>query len=857
MIDTLSGNLGHFLMIVAFVFAIASAVYYGLVELGVLDKGIGKKYGRLAFYVHGLSVIGVVAILFSIIYQHKYEYYYAWSHSSNNLPVHFMISCFWEGQEGSFLLWIFWHVILGFFVIRTAKKWENSAMLIFSLVQAFLVSMILGIDLWGMKLGSSPFILLRDAVAAPIFEMNPNYIPTDGNGLNPLLQNYWMVIHPPTLFLGFAATLVPFAFLMAGLVKRDYTGWIKPALGWTVFGVFILGLGIMMGAYWAYETLNFGGYWNWDPVENAVYIPWLVMVGALHLMLVYRKNGTALVSAMILTMASFLLVLYATFLTRSGVLGEASVHSFTDLGLSGQLVVYLLFFVVIAIGLLAYRWKELPKKDNEVTAYSREFWIFMGATILCIASFQVFLPTSIPAFNSFLGFFGVNSNWAPPADAVTFYTTYQKWFAVIIAILSGTGQYFYWQKLDSRAKVWDKMMIPVIVTMVATTAVLLAGKVDDLSYIILLTASMYSVISNAFVLIKLFSTKNANLSGGAISHIGIALMLIGIMFSSGYSNTISLNMSGRQYSSQFSEEMNKENLLLFRNESKQMRDYMLTYKGPRMESEDIPGYIERESLMFFEDPYKAILKEDIVQKGETYGHKGDTIQIYNENIYYEVEYRRKSSKDGKEEVFSLYPRVQHNEQMGVVPSPGIVNYPDRDIYTHITQMAVDDEEVEWSEPMQKEVAVGDTIIVHDFFMVFDGVVRESVMPGVELGEGDVALRANLRVLGNRQDHDIRPFFVIKGGQVGLVPDTKRDLGLKVQLDEINPKDEKFKFTMQTTQRDWIILKAVEKPLINLLWIGTIVLCIGTCISMSRRFKDYANDKKEVEDKAEEKEEILA
>ena len=134
----------------------------------------------------------------------------------------------------------------------------------------------------------------------------PDFIPEDGTGLNPLLQNYWMVIHPPMLFLGFALTVVPFSFAVAGMLRGKLKEWIRPALPWAQFATMILGVAILMGAYWAYETLNFGGYWNWDPVENAVYVPWLVMVAAMHTMIAYKNNGSALKVSIILVISTFL-----------------------------------------------------------------------------------------------------------------------------------------------------------------------------------------------------------------------------------------------------------------------------------------------------------------------------------------------------------------------------------------------------------------------------------------------------------------------------------------------------------------------------------------------------------------------
>lgn len=295
MINTFIGNLGHFMVILAFVSAIITAwSYYQYTIVPETEKASWRKFSRAFFYIHAVSAVSIGVILFNIIYNHRFEYFYAYSHSSEALPVHYMISSFWEGQEGSFILWIFWDVLLGLFLIHTNKSWEGPVMVVFSLVQAFLVSMILGVVIGDLKIGSSPFILLRDVANAPIFQMNPDFVPEDGTGLNPLLQNIWMVIHPPTLFLGYASTLVPFAYLMAGLWTGRYKEWIRPALPWTIFSASILGMGIIMGAYWAYVTLNFGGYWNWDPVENASYVPWLIIVASIHTMITFKKSSTAL-----------------------------------------------------------------------------------------------------------------------------------------------------------------------------------------------------------------------------------------------------------------------------------------------------------------------------------------------------------------------------------------------------------------------------------------------------------------------------------------------------------------------------------------------------------------------------------
>src|SRR5690625_480192 len=158
-----------------------------------------------------------------------------------------------------------------------------------------------------------------------------------------------MAIHPPMLFVGFAAMVVPFAFAVTALWKRQYTQWVRAALPWTIFAVLVLGVGIALGGYWAYITLSFGGYWAWDPVENSSLVPWLVGVAAFHAMIIQKKSGQGHKAALIFSILAYMLVIYSTFLTRSGILGDVSVHSFVDLGLHNQLLIWILVLGIMAL----------------------------------------------------------------------------------------------------------------------------------------------------------------------------------------------------------------------------------------------------------------------------------------------------------------------------------------------------------------------------------------------------------------------------------------------------------------------------------------------------------------------------
>jgi cytochrome c-type biogenesis protein CcmF len=849
MINTFIGDLGHLSVIVAFVTAIVAALAYFMASfrqpLGQVNTE-WRNLGRGAFVLHAVAVLGIIISLFDIIYNHRYEYHYAWSHSSNHLPTHYMISCFWEGQEGSFLLWIFWHVVLGLIIMKNNRKWEAPAMAVFAFVQLFLTSMILGVVIGDLKIGSSPFLLLRDFMTdAPVFKMNPNFIPKDGTGLNPLLQNYWMVIHPPTLFLGFASTLVPFAFAIAALWKGEYREWLKPAFPWALFAAMILGVGTIMGAYWAYETLNFGGYWNWDPVENAVYIPWLIMIGAAHTMVMYKRSKTALRTTFLLVITTFLLVLYATFLTRSGILGNASVHSFTDLGLSGQLFAYLAAFVVLAVALIIYRWKAIPATQKELTTYSSELWVFIGAAVLCLGAFQVIVTTSIPVYNSFMGFIGFKTNAALPADQIAHYTKFQLWVGVGIGLLSGFAQVLWWRKTEKES-LSNLLAIPLILTFLFAALILLAGKMGWMpaidvtkkpQYVLFLVGALFAVFSNLGTMVALLQ-KKVVLSGGAIAHIGVAMILLGILYSAGYSKVVSQNMSGLLYSREFSEEMNRDNVLLWRNQTTEMGGYKVTYKGQFLEVKDMPKYVNKQLLFETADEYKALARADLKIGDKTYFKTGDTVEVYPENTYYQVEYQEKNGN----KKFTLWPRAQVNPEMGLLASPDIKSFAAGDLYTHVSSIPKPDEEKEWSPVKESLIGIKDTIFINDYVAVLYGLEKATHVQGVDLNlaEGDVAVQADMKIFGEKKEYHVHPVFVIKDKLVGRIPDEVDDLGVRITFNNIDPVNNKFSFSVQTTQKDYVILKAMEKPFINVMWIGVFVMTAGFIIAILRR-KREANE----------------
>jgi cytochrome c-type biogenesis protein CcmF len=551
-------------------------------------------------------------------------------------------------------------------------------------------------------------------------------------------------------------------------------------------------------------------------------------------MITYKNSGTALKSSIILVIGVFILLLYSTFLARSGILGDASVHSFTDLGLSGQLLIYLLFFLLGAIGLSIIRWKEIPSSEKEVSTYSREFWIFLGATTLCLMGFQVLLPTSIPVYNKIISLFGGSSNLAPPADQVAFYSKFQLWFGVAVAFISGTGQFFWWKKID-KEKLKSELLTPILITLLVFTIVISIAKVYNVSYIVLTLAGVYLIVSNLKVLFTL-ARINPKLSGGAVAHIGIGMMLIGVMFSAGYSKVVSLNNTGMLISKELPTEFNRDNLLLFINEPRSMAGYDIEYRGERLEPRHKSGYINKNDVELTLDPFKIVALKDIVFQDQQLYKAKDTIEIYPENTFYEIELR----KDGKVAA-SLFPRVQINPAMGgFIASPDIKRKVSRDLYTHVSLPMNREEEPEWGKMEELKVKSGEEFFINSkYSTTLEEIKRIEEIEGIKLETEDVAVQARIKVQGEHEVYLAEPIFLIKNkSQVGRLPVEINDLGIKITLLNILPETNEFLLGINARQKDWVVIKALEKPYINILWLGTGVLMIGFGMAMVRRFKEF-------------------
>ena len=573
----------------------------------------------------GAIIVNGIHLLYLII-THQFQYNYVKHYSSTDLNIFYLISTFYAGQEGSFMLWMFYGCLFGFFLMKTAKEYEASVMTVLSLSQAFLLSMILGIEV--------PF--LKDGLGSDVFALTMGAVPKEGDGLNPLLQNPWMVIHPPTLFVGFSSLIIPFSYAIAAMWKNKYDDWIRPAMPWVLFSAATLGIGIMMGGYWAYKVLGWGGYWGWDPVENSSLVPWLLIVALIHTLIVQKKNGALKKTNLMLAVLAFTAVLYSSFLTRSGVLADTSVHSFTDLGLYNQLLAFTLTFLGLGVVLLVVRFKEIKVVSREESLYSREFFLLCGAVVLMLIAGVVVAGISTPIVDSLM-------NRPITKLEPDFYNQVTLPLAVLIGLLSAIGQSIWWTKIDKENLI-KALWLPLTLALVFTTVLMISG-VKEVSMILLALTASFSLFANGQVLLKVLK-GNPKYAGGSLTHVGLALMLLGIIGSAKYDESQHLELPKGKTVQAFGKQMTYTGIqdvgdgksgfkiqVVDGNKSYIAMPVMYETKRMTVQNPDVAHYLTKD---FYIAPVNLMIKDNpnqlILKKGESQMLEGYTVKFLNFNM---------------------------------------------------------------------------------------------------------------------------------------------------------------------------------------------------------------------------------
>ncbi|WP_462248694.1 cytochrome c biogenesis protein CcsA [Ferruginibacter sp.] len=803
------GKIGHFFVILAFIASLISTIaYFNASRIKDLtEKQSWIRFARIAFITQVVSVLIIFSVIFYICSNHYFEYMYAYKHASKELDPKFLLACIWEGQEGSFLLWTIWHSILGIFIIARSKSpllngWEAPVMTVISLAQFFLGMMILGIYVFGVKIGTSAFTLTRNEIAGPIFSQ-PNYLSflTDGVGLNVLLRNYWMVIHPPVLFLGFASTIIPFAFAYAGIQTKRFGDWVKPALPFALFSACVLGVGIMMGGKWAYESLSFGGYWAWDPVENASLVPWLVLIAGLHTMVIYKATGHSLRASYLFAFLTFIFILYSTFLTRTGVLSDTSVHAFTineetKVVTYSMLLALLAAFTVPALVLFFINYKKIPSINTEERIDSREFWMFIGAVVFFLSALFISAKTSVPVFNAIF-----NTKLAPPEDVEFSYNKVMVLVAFIIGLLTAITQYFKYKSTPSKY-IFKKIAVPTFIAAVITAALAIFYPITYYAkgagflgaVYIALFASIYAVVANAAYI---WTGLNGKLkaAGASIAHLGFAIMILGMLISSGNKKTISDNrVTGINIPfGKDSKENPLENLTMLRDVPTRMLDYNVTYSGDSAGNE----------------------------KGRQ---------------FYKLMFTKKDSS----EKFELTPDVYVGKEELKSSNPSTKRYLTKDIYSYISSINPESNRTDTAQFVIKEIAEGDTAYYSKGYLILNEVVKNPNNDKFHFTQNDAALMADITlVTQDSMRYKAYPLIQIDMQTQNAIQIDDTVYAQNVYLKFAGVADgQKVKIGIKESEKiiDFVTIKAYLFPYINLVWLGLLVMAIGLVMSMIKRAK---------------------
>ena len=683
--------------------------------------------------------------LWYLIFSHQFQVGYVFRYTSRDLGLGYLFSAFWAGQEGSFLFWALMIALLGIALMRTAQHLESYSMAILNIVQAgFLIILI----------KASPFSVTAG-------------IPPDGAGLNPLLQNPWMVIHPPILFLGYAAVTLPFVIALAAILKHDFQQWVKIAFPWTLFASVTLGSGIIIGGFWAYEVLGWGGYWGWDPVENSSLIAWIVVLALFHSLIITRRNSALQKTSLALAIISFVLVLYATFLTRSGILADFSVHSFQDLGINNYLIIYMAVSLIFSLGLLVYHKDRIPNVKLKLSEFTKESALIGSLFMLLLSAATILIGTSSPIISSILG--------QPSQVQTGFYNTLNMPIAILMVILLSIAPLLSWKKENIRGII-RRNALPLVIFHLALIVSYFIGLTSSRA-ILLLSFSASAIVSNVIVFSRKSQTSIKSIAG-PLTHLGFGLLLVGIVIS-GY----------------FSE---NERGVLTKGQKAKILDISLSYE-------------------------KNFTSPD--------GKNGILINVED------------SSK-----VYTARPRLYYNESTrNEMREPDVHRSLFSDVYISPLQKMENQKE---SSNNLMQIKKGQKKLYAGFEFEFLSFEMNS-----HQNEGGILVGANIIIRNENKEYEITPAISMAGKDRKSIP---ADLHLAdhrnvrivlaginadqklitLQIHGLNKESEKDNNSEVDTK---VLVEVSRKPFMNVLWLGSIILTIGTAIAFYRRW-EHLNDK---------------
>jgi len=507
--------------------SVALNLAFGFSILTVLTLFLYNKNGderlfltgqRLALGISFFVFLAKFILAYQLV-QSNFDIDYVARYTSLETPVVYKISALWAGQSGSLLFWLFILSIYTTIVILQNQQKHNSLMpwviITLAIVQMF-------------------FLVLTNYVTNPFKPTDADFIVSNGNGLNPLLQNVTMAIHPPTLYLGYVGFSVPFGFAISAMINRDTSPlWIQSIRRWSLVAWLFLSIGIILGGWWAYRELGWGGYWAWDPVENASFMPWLTATAFVHSIIIQEKKDMLRVWNMVLIIITFTLCIFGTFLTRSGVM--SSVHSFTGSSLGPIFLTFVFSIMIVSFGMMYFRRNDLRSTKKMESFTSRESGFLFNNMVFVVMCFAVFWGTLFPVFSEAIR--GTKITVGPP-----FFNQINIPIGLILLALTGIGPLLAWRKTGKKSLIRN-FTFPIITGLIVAILLLIIGLRGAVVISFSLGAFVTATITTDFTrgiqarrkkfnesiitaLIKIVS-KNRSRYGGYVVHLGIVFMFVG------------------------------------------------------------------------------------------------------------------------------------------------------------------------------------------------------------------------------------------------------------------------------------------------------------------------------------------
>jgi len=462
--------------------------------------------------------------LFYALATNDFSLAYVAQHSARTMPLHYRLGALWGGQAGSLLLWGWMLTVYGAAAVL-GNRHQNRR-----LMPWVCVALLANVGF---------FLILNNFVSSPFEAQAFDQSRSDGIGLNPLLQHPVMLIHPVMLYTGFTGFALPFAFAFAALVTGELgTTWFRTTRRWTLFAWSVLSVGIMLGGRWAYEVLGWGGYWAWDPVENASLMPWLAGTAYIHSVMIQEKRDMLRTWNIVLIGLTYGLCLFGTFLTRSGIV--QSVHAFTNSDAFGRIFAgYVIAMLAAFVVALLFRWKDLRSPNKLESVLSREASFIINNWIFMALLFVVFVGTMFPVFTEIAG--GVRRILGPP-----YFNTFAGLLALMLLVLTGIGPLIAWRRA-SVASLRRQFVVPALVGLAVTAVVLLRfGRAPGywaiacwgLAGFVLTTiaqeygravgARMRRLDESAWTALATLLRRNQRRYGGYLVHAGVVILLLGV-----------------------------------------------------------------------------------------------------------------------------------------------------------------------------------------------------------------------------------------------------------------------------------------------------------------------------------------